>query len=134
MAYWLFKQEPSTYSYQQLEKDGRTAWDGVANNLALKHLRAVKRGDRALFYHTGDEKQAVGIMDIISDPYPDPKDKKLTIVDVKPSGKLARPVTLEQIKADPAFAGWELVRISRLSVMPVPEKLWNRLQKMAEIL
>lgn len=134
MAYWLFKQEPSTYSYQQLEKDGRTAWDGVANNLALKHLRAVKKGDRALFYHTGDEKQAVGIMEIVSDPYPDLKDKRLTIVDVRPAGKLARPVTLEQIKADHAFAGWELVRISRLSVMPVPEKLWNRIQKMAEIL
>lgn len=134
MAYWLFKQEPSTYSYQQLEKDGRTAWDGVANNLALKHLRAVKKGDRALFYHTGDEKQAVGVMDIVSDPYPDPEDMKLTIVDVRPAGKLARPVALEQIKADPAFSGWELVRISRLSVMPVPEKLWIRIQKMAEIL
>ncbi len=132
MAYWLFKQEPSTYNYSQLEKDGRTAWDGVANNLALKHLRSVKKGDKAIFYHTGDEKQAVGIMEIISDAYPDPKDKSLTVVDVKPAGKLKKPVTLEQIKADPAFAQWELVRISRLSVMPVPDKLWTRLMKMAD--
>lgn len=131
MAYWLFKQEPSTYSYSQLEKDGRTVWDGVANNLALKHLRSVKKGDRAIFYHTGDEKQAVGIMEIISDAYPDPKDKPLTVVDVKPAGRLKKPVTLEQIKADPAFSQWELVRISRLSVMPVPEKLWARLMKMS---
>lgn len=131
MAYWLFKQEPSTYNYSQLEKDGRTVWDGVANNLALKYLRTVKRGDRAIFYHTGDEKQAVGIMEIVSDPYTDPKDKSLVVVDVKPAGRLAKPVKLAQIKADPAFAEWELVRISRLSVMPVPQKLWDRLMKMA---
>jgi predicted RNA-binding protein with PUA-like domain len=130
-SYWLFKQEPSTYSYAQLEKDGRTAWDGVANNLALKHLRSVKKGDRALFYHTGDEKQAVGVMDIVSDPYSDPRDSKLVVVDVRPAFRLTRPVTLEQIKNDPAFAGWELVRISRLSVMPVPDRLWDRIIKMA---
>lgn len=132
MAYWLFKQEPSTYSYSQLEKDGRTVWDGVENNLALKHLRTVKKGDRAIFYHTGDEKQAVGIMEIMSDSYPDPNDKSLVVVDVKPAGRLAKPVTLAQIKADPVFAEWELVRISRLSVMPVPQKLWDRLMKMAK--
>ncbi len=131
MAYWLFKQEPSTYSYSQLEKDGKTVWDGVANNLALKHLRAAKKGDRAIFYHTGDEKQAVGIMEITSDPYPDPKDNSLVVVDVRPAGRLKRPVTLAQIKADHLFAGWELVRISRLSVMPVPQKLWDRIMKMS---
>jgi len=131
MAYWLFKQEPSTYSYLQLEKEGRTVWDGVANNLALKHLREARKGDRAIFYHTGDEKQAVGIMEIASDAYPDPKDKSLVVVDVKPAGRLKKPVTLGQIKADPAFAGWELVRISRLSVMPVPQKLWDMIMKMA---
>lgn len=131
MAYWLFKQEPSTYSYSQLEKDGRTVWDGVANNLALKHLRTMRKGDKALFYHTGDEKQVVGIMDVVSDPYPDPKDSKMVVVDVRPAGRLTRPVTLEQIKNDQAFAGWELVRISRLSVMPVPGKLWDRMMKMA---
>jgi predicted RNA-binding protein with PUA-like domain len=131
MAYWLFKQEPSTYSYSQLEKDGRTVWDGVANNLALKHLRSVKKGDKAIFYHTGDEKQAVGIMEIISDAYPDPKDRSLVVVDVRPAGRLKKPVTLGQIKADSAFANWELVRISRLSVMPVPDKLWTKIMKMS---
>ncbi|HEX2614221.1 MAG TPA: EVE domain-containing protein [Nitrososphaera sp.] len=130
MAYWLFKQEPSSYSYSQLESDGRTVWDGVSNNLALKHLRSVRKGDKAFFYHTGDEKQAVGIMEITSDPRPDTKDKSLVIVDVKPAGRLAKPVTLAAIKGDPEFAGWELVRISRLSVMPVPPKLWDRIVKM----
>ena len=130
MAYWLFKQEPASYSYSQLESDGRTMWDGVSNNLALKHLRSVKKGDKAFFYHTGDEKQIVGIMEIITDPRPDPKDKSLVIVDVKPAGRLAKPVTLAAIKGDPEFAGWELVRSSRLSVMPVPPKLWDRIMKM----
>jgi predicted RNA-binding protein with PUA-like domain len=130
MAYWLFKQEPSSYSYSQLESDGKTVWDGVSNNLALKHLRSVRKGDKAFFYHTGDEKQAVGIMEITSDPRPDTKDKSLVIVDVKPAGRLAKPVTLAAIKGDPEFAGWELVRISRLSVMPVPPKLWDRIVKM----
>ncbi|UVS68950.1 EVE domain-containing protein [Nitrososphaera viennensis] len=132
-SYWLFKQEPSTYNYSQLEKDGKTVWDGVANNLALKHLRSVKKGDKAIFYHTGDERQAVGIMEVISDPYPDPKEKdeSLVVVDVRPAGRLKKPVTLDQIKADSAFAQWELVRISRLSVMPVPEKLWERIMKMS---
>jgi predicted RNA-binding protein with PUA-like domain len=114
MAYWLFKQEPSAYSYSELEKEGRTVWDGVANNLALKHLRTVKKGDRALFYHTGEEKQAVGIMEIASDPYSDPKDSNLVVVDVRPSGRLGRPV----------------VRIPRLSVMPVPKRLWDQILKM----
>jgi predicted RNA-binding protein with PUA-like domain len=130
MAYWLFKQEPSSYSYSQLEKDGRTVWDGVANNLALKHLRSVRKGDKALFYHTGDEKQIVGVMDIVSDPYPDPKDKSMVVVDVAPSRRL-KLVTLEQIKSDRAFSSWELVRISRLSVMPVPDELWDRIIRMA---
>jgi predicted RNA-binding protein with PUA-like domain len=131
MAYWLFKQEPSTYSYSQLEKDGRTVWDGVANNLALKHLRRVKKGDKALFYHTGEEKQVVGVMEIASDPYPNPKDRSLPVVDVRAAGRLARPVTLAAIKRDPEFSGWELVRISRLSVMPVPDRIWGRIMKMS---
>ena len=131
MAYWLFKQEPSAYSYSMLEKDGRTVWDGVANNLALKHLRTVKKGDKAFFYHTGEEKQAVGIMEMASDPYPDPKDSSLVVVDVRPLSRLGRPVTLEMIKNDPAFSGWELVRIPRLSVMPVPERLWDRVVRMS---
>lgn len=110
-----------------------TVWDGVSNNLALKHLRNVKRGDKAIFYHTGDERQAVGIMEIVSDPYVDPKkeNKSLVVVNVKPERKLKKPMTLEQFKTDSAFANWELVRISRLSVMPVPEKLWERIMRMS---
>jgi predicted RNA-binding protein with PUA-like domain len=131
MAYWLFKQEPSVYSYLQLEQEGGTVWDGVSNNLALKHLRSVKRGDKALFYHSGEEKQAVGIMEISSEPYSDPKDKSLVVVDVKPASRLARPVTLSAIKKDPVFSNWELVRISRLSIMPIPDKLWDRIMKMS---
>jgi predicted RNA-binding protein with PUA-like domain len=131
MAYWLFKQEPSSYSYTDLEKDGNTTWDGVKNNLALKHLKTVRKGDKALFYHTGDEKQVVGIMEITSDPYADRKDKSLTVVDVRASSRLAKPVTLQQFKNDPAFVDWELVRISRLSVMPVPQTLWQKIIKMA---
>lgn len=131
-SHWLFKQEPSSYSYSQLERDGRTIWDGVANNLALKHLRSVKKGDSIFFYHTGDEKQIVGIMEAISDSYPDPKDKSLVVVDVRPAGRLVRPVALDAIKGDPAFSGWELVRISRLSVMPVPARLWDMIMKMSE--
>ncbi|HXG07699.1 MAG TPA: EVE domain-containing protein [Nitrososphaera sp.] len=132
MAYWLFKQEPSAYSYSQLEKDGRTVWDGVTNYLALKYLKSVKNGDRAFFYHTGAEKQVVGIMEIMSDPYPDPNNKSLTVVDVRPIVRLGKPVTLDAIKKDPAFSSWELVRIPRLSVMPVPDKLWDRIVRMSK--
>lgn len=114
-----------------MERDGKTVWDGVANNLALKHLRSAKNGDLAFFYHTGDEKRIVGIMEVASDPYPDPKDPSLVVVDVKPARRLAKPVELEAIKRDPLFASWELVRISRLSVMPVPSKIWDKILKMA---
>lgn len=116
-----------------LEKESRTVWDGVANNLALKHLRSTKKGDKAIFYHTGDERRAVGIMDIVTDPYPNPKedDTSLLVVEVKPAGRFKTPVTLEQIKSDPAFAHWELVRISRLSIMPVPKNLWERIMRLA---
>jgi predicted RNA-binding protein with PUA-like domain len=105
----------------------------VTNNLALKNLKAAKRGDMAFFYHTGEEKQIVGIMEVLTDAYTDPKDKSLSVVDVKPTGRLAKPVTLSAIKADRAFSEWELVRLSRLSVMPVPPRLWNRIMQMAEI-
>jgi len=124
--YWLVKQEPSTYSYDKLEKEKKTVWDGVHNNLALKHIRLMKKGDQALFYHTGDEKRAVGIIKITKNPYPNPKedDKRFVVVDVKPIARLKRPVTLDEIKKDSIFKNWELLRISRLSVMPVPQKLW----------
>lgn len=131
MNYWLVKQEPTTYNYDTLEKEKKTVWDGVHNNLALKHIRAMKKGDRAFFYHTGDEKQTVGIIEITSNPYPNPKeaDERFVVIDVKPVSRLKRPVTLEEIKNDPEFKNWELIRISRLSVMPVPKQLWSEIIK-----
>lgn len=129
--YWLVKQEPSTYSYDKLEKEKKTVWDGVHNNLALKHIRLMKKGDQALFYHTSDEKRAIGIIEITKDPYPNPKedDKRFVVVDVKPVARLKRPVTLDEIKKDSIFKNWDLLRISRLSVMPVPQKLWDAIIK-----
>jgi predicted RNA-binding protein with PUA-like domain len=128
MAYWLFKQEPSSYSYSQLETDGKTVWDGVSNNLALKHLRNVKASDRIFFYHTGEEKRIVGIMEASSASYSDRQGQ--TVVEVKPVARLPKPVSLEEIKSDPSFSGWELVRISKLSVMPVPQELWKKIQRL----
>jgi len=129
--YWLVKQEPSVYNYVTLEKEKKTVWDGVHNNLALKHLNLMKKGDQAFFYHTGDEKQAVGIIAITSNSYPNPKEdnKRFVVVDVKPVKPLKRPVTLEEMKKDPLFKNWDLLRISRLSVMPVPKNIWNAIMK-----
>ncbi len=130
---WLFKEEPSSYSFDELVKDKRAVWSGVKNPLAQKHLRAVKRGDGIFYYHTGDEKAVVGIAKALGDAYPDPKDKtgKSAVVDVGPVRTLARPVTLAEIKANPAFKDFPLVRISRLSVMPVSRAEWDRIEKMA---
>ncbi len=118
MNYWILKTEPSSYSYDQLERDKKTVWDGVRNNLALKHLKAMRKGDRALIYHTGKEKAAVGLADVVSVPYTDPADPALVVVDISASGRLPRPVTLKEIKAERAFADMPLVRMSRLSVGP----------------
>src|SRR5580658_1388000 len=117
--HWLLKTEPSTYSYADLERDKKAVWDGVSNALALKHLRSMKRGDLAFIYHTGDEKQIVGITEVTSAPYPDPKEKdtRLVVVDFKPQKRLARPVTLSEVKGDAEFRDFELMRIGRLSVM-----------------
>jgi predicted RNA-binding protein with PUA-like domain len=130
---WLFKEEPSNYSFDALVKDTQAVWSGVKNPLAQKHLHAVKRGDRIFYYHTGGEKAVVGIAKAASDAYPDPKDKsgKQAVVDVAPVRKLKRPVTLAEIKADPAFKTFPLVRISRLSVMPVSEDEWRRIEGLA---
>jgi len=130
--HWLLKTEPGTYSFADLEREKHAVWDGVSNPLALKHLRSMKRGDVAFIYHTGDEKQIVGIAEITSDPYPDPKerDAKLVVVDLKPRERLKRPVTLSEIKALSEFRDWELVRMGRLSVMPVSEERWKKLVKM----
>ncbi|CAN5594498.1 EVE domain-containing protein [soil metagenome] len=129
MNYWLFKQEPNTYSYADLERDGGTTWDGVANALAQKHLRGTKAGDKVLFYHTGTEKAIVGIMQVTEDPAK--VDEKNVVVAVKPLKKLKNPVTLAALKADADFAEWELIRISRLSVMPVPPELWKKIEAMS---
>jgi predicted RNA-binding protein with PUA-like domain len=124
---WLFKEEPTHYSYDSLVKDKRTVWSGVKNPLAQKHLRSVRKGDRIFYYHTGDEKSVVGIAKALDDAYPDPTDKtgKQSVVDVAPVKKLPQPVTLASIKADSAFNTFPLVRISRLSVMPVTDDEWD---------
>ena len=135
MPRWLLKTEPDCYNWDALARDKKTAWDGVANALALKHMRTMKKGDLALIYHTGDERAAVGIAEVVSDPYPDPKedDDRLVVVDVKVKKKLPQPVTLSDIKADKQFVGWDLLRISRLSVVPVPEAMWARIEELAKI-
>jgi predicted RNA-binding protein with PUA-like domain len=133
MANWLFKEEPDHYSYADLEHDGTTMWDGVDNNLARKHLRQVKRGDRILFYHTGKEKAIVGEMEALGDAKADPQsdDPNAVVVKVKPLRRWPVPVTLQQVKKDKSLASWELVRISRLSVMPVTDAQWRRLEELA---
>jgi len=130
---WLFKEEPTHYSFDALVKDKKAVWSGVRNPLAQKHLRSVKKGDAIFYYHTGDEKSVVGIARAMGDAYPDPGDKtgKAAVVDVAPVKKLARPVALAEIKADPAFKDFALVRISRLSVMPVSAAEWRRIEKLS---
>lgn len=132
-SFWLLKTEPDVYSFADLVRDGATIWDGIANNAALKFMRSAQPGDLALIYHTGDERQAVGLAEITSAAYQDPKqsDPKLLVVDVRPLRPLAQPVTLAAVKADPFFAGWQLVREPRLSVMPVSAEQWARLLVMA---
>lgn len=134
MALWLFKEEPGSYCFDDLVRDGSTTWSGVTNALAQKHLRSVKKGDKIFFYHTGDEKAVVGVMQAAADPTPDPTDDagKRVVLEVKPVRKLKSPVTLAAIKADAAFAAWELVRVSRLSVMPVSEELWKKVEAMSK--
>ena len=132
---WLFKEEPANYSFDALVKDKKTVWSGVKNPLAQKHLHAVKKGDRIFYYHTGNEKAVVGIAKALADAYADPKDAsgKLAVVDVGPVKKLPRPVTLAEIKGDAAFATFPLVRISRLSVMPVTDAEWKRIEAKASV-
>ena len=130
---WLFKEEPGNYSFDELVRDGKTTWTGVKNPLAQKHLRSVAKGDQIFFYHTGDEKSVVGVMKAVAAAYPDPADKsgKLYAVDVSPVRKLPHPVTLASIKAEKFFADFALVRMSRLSVMPVTDQQWARIEKMS---
>ena len=130
---WLFKTEPSTYSWADLERDRRTVWDGVKNALALKHLATVATGDEVLVYHTGDEKAAVGIAKVVRGAYPDPKQKdvRLVVVDLQPVKALARPVALGEMRANRELAGFDLLRLPRLSVMPVSAEQWAVIMEMA---
>jgi predicted RNA-binding protein with PUA-like domain len=134
MAFWLLKTEPSVYSYDDLVRDGKTVWDGVTNPVALKNIRSMKKGDLVFIYHTGNEKQIIGIAEVVSDPVPDPskRNPKLTVVEVKAKKKIRRPVTLAEVKSRREFAKFELVRLPRLSVMPVDEAKWNAILRMAE--
>jgi predicted RNA-binding protein with PUA-like domain len=128
---WLFKTEPSAYSFQQLQQDKRTVWDGVKNNLALKHLAGIKKGDAILVYHTGDEKAVVGGARAASGAYPDPgrKDPKLLVVEIEAGKPLPRPVTLAEIKANAKLKNFDLVRLPRLSIMPVSEEQWKIIEE-----
>jgi predicted RNA-binding protein with PUA-like domain len=133
MARWLFKEEPTHYNFADLERDGRTLWDGVSNALARKHLRQVQPGDKILYYHTGDEKAIVGVMEAVSGPQPDPTDDdpKAVAVEVRPLNRLKALVSLTRVKADPLFADWQLVRMPRLSVMPVSAGQWKRIEELS---
>ena len=130
---WLFKTEPSVYSYQQLEKDKKTIWDGVKNNLALKNLNDIEKGDQILIYHTGDEKAAIGVARALSGAYPDPSQKnpRMLVVDIEAVKPLPRPVTLAEVKTNSKLANFDLVRLSRLSIMKVSEEQWNIIETMA---
>jgi predicted RNA-binding protein with PUA-like domain len=131
---WLFKEEPSSYNFQQFTKDGGTTWSGVRNPLAQKHLRGVRKGDRVYYYHTGTERAVVGVARATGDAYPDPKDKsgKLFVVDLEPVRALARPVALGEIKASTAFGSFPLTRLPRLSVLPVSDAEGKEIERMSK--
>jgi predicted RNA-binding protein with PUA-like domain len=130
---WLFKEEPDHYSFADLQRDGNTLWDGVANAAARLQLRKVKPGDRVLYYHTGNERAIVGEMRVVEGPTADPTsdDPKAVAVRVEAVRPWFRPVTLAQIKADASLAGWDLIRLPRLSVMPVSAHQWRHLEGLA---
>ena len=129
MAYWLLKTEPEEYSYCDLERDGTTVWEGVSNSLALKHLRTMEMGDLAFIYHTGKERRVIGVAEVVTQPYPDPKldDVKRVVVEVRAVRRVQEPITLTQIKQDRNFEGFDLLRLARLSIVPVSESHWQRL-------
>jgi predicted RNA-binding protein with PUA-like domain len=135
MQYWLLKSEPSTYSWDQLVKDGRTNWSGVRNFTAARNLKTMKTGDRAFFYHSGDGPAIVGVAEIVKEAYPDPSDKegRFVMVDVKALMPVKTPVTLAAIKAEKSLAQMTLVRQGRLSVSPVSAEEWRAISKMAGI-
>jgi predicted RNA-binding protein with PUA-like domain len=133
---WLFKEEPDHYSYTDLERDGKAVWDGVSNNLARQNLRKIQVGDRVLYYHTGKERAIVGEMRVTAGPRADAQaadDPKAVVVTVEPVRRWPRPVTLEEIKKDARFAQWELVRLARLSVLPVSREQWHWLAELGGV-
>jgi predicted RNA-binding protein with PUA-like domain len=134
MGHWLFKSDPEAYGLDDLERDKKTTWDGVRNPLALRHLREAKKGDSVFIYHSGEQKAIVGVAEIIKEAYLDPKkkDPKLFVVDIQFVKRVKRPVTLSEVKARKEFADFPLVRMSRLSVMPVTDAQWKSLLKMGE--
>jgi len=131
---WLFKEEPTHYNFSEFRKDGKAVWEGVKNPVAQKYLRQVKKGDRVFYYHTGKEKAVVGIAKAASDAYLDPKKKdgKSVVVDLVPVKALPQPVTLASVKALASFKNFALVRLPRLSVMPVTEGQWSKIESMAK--
>lgn len=131
---WLLKTEPSCYSLAQLQKEKKATWDGVHNAVALKHLRNINKGDLCFIYHTGDEKAVVGIAKAVGPAYPDPNesDPKLAVVDITFVKALPRAVPLSEIKADRKLAGWDLVRLPRLSVMPVSDEQWTKIESLSQ--
>jgi predicted RNA-binding protein with PUA-like domain len=135
VAYWLLKTEPDRYSYQDLVREGRTIWDGVKNNLALKHMRSMTVGDLALIYHTGRERRVVGIAEVVSLPYPDPglNEPKWVVVDVRSRFLLPQPITLAQIKQQEDLANCQLVRIPRLSVVPLSQEDWQVILTLGDV-
>ena len=135
MALWLFKEEPGEYSFADLRRDRKTLWTGVSNALARKHLGQVRRGDRVFFYHTGKEKAVVGEMRAVADAKltPTEDDPKAVAVEVEAVRPLARPVPLARIKDDPLLRGWDLVRLPRLSVLPVTEEQWQRVEELSRL-
>ena len=132
MSYWLFKSDPDTYGFPDLQKDKRATWDGVANPVAL-NLRNCKKGDKVIIYHTGDEKALMGLAEITKEAYPDPKQKdpKMVVVDIQVLKPLSKSVTLAEVKARKEFSDFDLVRLPRLSVMPVTEAQWKMMMQMA---
>ena len=135
MAHWLLKSEPSSYSWDRLVADGRTKWDGVRNPQALNNLRAMKRGDRAFFYHSGEGREIVGVAEVDKTFYPDPADKsgKLGMIDIKSVIPAAVSVGLKEMRSNPELSGLSLLKQSRLSVCPITEKEWSVLCNMMNI-
>jgi len=133
MKYWLIKTEPGAYSWDDLVREKRTVWDGIKNPLALGNMKQARAGDRILVYHSGSERRAVGIARVVKGAYLDPNvdDAKRFVVDIAALEPLGKPVTLDRIKADPVFEGWDLLRLGRLSFVPVPATMWRRVLELA---